>query len=1086
MVQQLTEQRPCHEYTDIAAAATRTGARRADAMYQCRKAYLEHVEDMDTSNAQKQFEQLRSAKEVFSKQFQSISDDVVGFVHEMDIRTLVDECRTPQETPQKPPSAEKFAFQGTAVGDFAYDLSTRSTSRTEWVEPLALVHAKGCIDDADVEFAQAAKGLRLIDDDLKRTDNVFITAIEIDVQLAAWVSRLRETTRMRSDIAPLLLQHAIGAKSVLGRRMQDRRELRTATDVAEINRVVPELVGRLDARRGADDAAVERLEPDMEDLLSVQAQLGHWNQSTQQHRDRTVLSLNVQVTGLDVEMAAASARLVWLSDQLLCVEEDALGRIRQSSDVAVATGSLQPHRAGLAYLYDIGVLYPFVNAQWYATLQASMVQEAEIAFIKQLIALELTQATTVLACISTWQATVADMLKAYLRSPSTDAATLYRIALSSVMTFVPSAAPCNFDGDWLQRAVHDMQLHEKYCLDQMQDGFVQAKDLHSSVVALAHKAWVNQCLAVLNATSAGLRAAVHALDETSGPRQDAERSFRSAKEDLASCRHKLRCCFEAHRRSHDMQLAIRDSMLHLRQILTTHTKVESVARLASLKTTKYLWDQLATYQSESFASVFEDASELESQMEQMSREQELLTVQVERAEGLVGAKEAAWKAAVWVHMGASVRVQRWQSSLHAVLHLVLDLETKRQRALELDLHLHAGVADDLHQNGGTIPAPIIADVLVVDSTLIESSMLRLELQKQTRLTQRSANRVRVLERMCRQETELLQSYPPSDIPVANAFRTLHEHMHTASDASWRRCHAQAAAFAEENWLVQHRKNVVLAVQSLLTAAIDAHDGNKATLDDLVRTQLAMVDGIGSNPEQLAPKRPMDAMHLMLFLNASASATWARQVNLKRTVLQEAMYIKRTDKLEWFKVDPNCPEYVANADSVINHSAVHSFGSVNPAPALFDIPLMQLWGAFDSITIHKRVELERQLRHLALSVDLRAADVDVHEAILGGDLKSKDVAEVYGRPKRLAGGQFASLMASFVSAVRTAKFIRRLIAHKHAIQQKNQIFAAATDRLRDVQLLAALVAIPCKLLTHATVMTVIGPFLRDSLFRGIRL
>ncbi|RLO12189.1 hypothetical protein DYB28_004623 [Aphanomyces astaci] len=387
------------------------------------------------------------------------------------------------------------------------------------------------------------------------------------------------------------------------------------------------------------------------------------------------------------------------------------------------------------------------------------------------------------------------MLNAYLRSPSTDAATLYRVALSSVMTFVPSAAPCNFDGDWLQRAVHDMQVHEKYCLDQMQDGFVQAKDLHSSVVALAHKAWVNQCLAVLNATSAGLRAAVHALDETSGPRHDAERSFRSAKENLASCRHKLRCCFEAHRRSHDMQLAMRDSMLHLRQILTTHTKVESVARLASLKTTKPLWDQLATYQSESFASVFEHANELESQVEQMSREQELLTVQVERAEGLVGAKEAAWKAAVWVHMGASVRVQRWQSSLHAVLHLVLDLESKRQRALELDLHLHAGVADDLHQNGGTIPAPIIADGLV--------------------------------------------SYPPSDIPVANAFRTLHEHMHTASDASWRRCHAQAAAFAEENWLVQHRKNVVLAVQSLLTAAIDAHDGNKATLDDLVRTQLAM-------------------------------------------------------------------------------------------------------------------------------------------------------------------------------------------------------------------------------------------------------
>ncbi|RHY02606.1 hypothetical protein DYB36_012570, partial [Aphanomyces astaci] len=127
----------------------------------------------------------------------------------------------------------------------------------------------------------------------------------------------------------------------------------------------------------------------MEDLLSVQTHLGHWNQSTQQHRDRTILSLNDQVTGLDVEMAAASARLVWLSDQLSCVEEDALGRIRQCSDVAAATGSLQPHRAGLANLYDVGVLYAFVNAQWYATLQASMVQEAEIAFIKELIALEL-------------------------------------------------------------------------------------------------------------------------------------------------------------------------------------------------------------------------------------------------------------------------------------------------------------------------------------------------------------------------------------------------------------------------------------------------------------------------------------------------------------------------------------------------------------------------------------------------------------------------------------------------------------------------------------------------------------------------
>ncbi|RHY30125.1 hypothetical protein DYB32_004589 [Aphanomyces invadans] len=1388
---------------DHEIAACRADARRVDTLYHHRNAFLEQLNDVDTSNAQKHFEQLRAAKEAFRQRFQAFDDDVVSFVHEHDVKILVDECsralRPPKVVAKK--AMPVFVYQDSHLGGMEKTTEAATPPAPcagQWIEPLALLQAKGRIEDADVEFTESVKCLRLVDDDLKRTDNVFITPSEIELQLDTWLGRLRATRRARTDIAPRLIEHARGGKAVLFRRMQAHREMRTASDVSEIDQVVPAVQGRLGARKATDAAAIDRLQPavaaelagfvkaelawtharftdttlkdkpiprdmlpfstfvwcpcdrpsvqnallalvfalrtsrqrgqpevalcppvnvhdrplwlqheqlvslpqdmegvddivaaqqtlladawrlcgqvlfvtgsfltsttalddaggstrrgfmhvwhiqldaraasivrqtslpapvnttmldvdatfvcddcrslrpetlvaspchqctfrrpqdnpafaalvsevasmlqqpvphglqspppstqlapalyqlrkshaerqwlhnkaayvrggeleqvparaagvveferhvfdryaqDVDDLVTIQASLQQLKQAKQRHSRSTVVGFDVQCAGLGVALATTTSRIAWLRDQMLCLEEDAVGRMQRATDLAA--GTLLPYRALIKSLQELCGQYTAVNDQCYAALQDSIVYEAEIAFAQDAI---------VTSCISSWELQVASMLETITAvAPAEDAHKLFSAAMAPVFTFVPSVAPCNFDGEWLQRAVTDLQVHEKHVLDRIEDGFVHAKHLDSArfeatygvrsdvaaeaipldvpcailrdvawtrpdqamdveeawasihamaarvqdetmdrrkkylhsrccilflqtVVEMAHQAWVRQCHHVLDVNSTGLAAAERHLHEMSGPRLDSERAFRAAKDDLSLCRHKLRCFDEEQARNSQVQVALRESMLHLREILATQSHVESVARQANLKQTKRLWDELLAFQSTCFASAFEDASQLEAQMDRMVVERALLSSHVDRAEDLVTAKEAAWKSALWAHLCATIRVQKWQTSLYSLLHVVVELETKRQRALDLDLYVHAdAVKGDATQ--------------FVDSALIESSMLRLELQKQSRLTQYSFNRVRTHEmvqicldeaaRKTRLNNALVDRCRFLDRTLAQlramaagstahtadkVYRALDQVMHTALDASWRRCHIQTAAFAEENWLVQHRKNVVLALESMLATAVESHNENKATLAILQRAQADQVAACALAPSP--DVKPLDATHLMLILNARASATWSRQANLKRTVLHEAMHLKRADKLEWFKVDPH-HNRCAQASAV---DKVATFATLNPDPALFDVRAMQTWGRFPSLCADARGALELQLRRVALSWDLRAPNVDCHEAIWGGDLKSKDVVHIYGRPHRFTTDAFAARVRAVVAAISTAKYIRRFLAH----------------------------------------------------------
>ncbi|ETV98702.1 hypothetical protein H310_08798 [Aphanomyces invadans] len=760
---------------DHEIAACRADARRVDTLYHHRNAFLEQLNDVDTSNAQKHFEQLRAAKEAFRQRFQAFDDDVVSFVHEHDVKILVDECsralRPPKVVAKK--AMPVFVYQDSHLGGMEKTTEAATPPAPcagQWIEPLALLQAKGRIEDADVEFTESVKCLRLVDDDLKRTDNVFITPSEIELQLDTWLGRLRATRRARTDIAPRLIEHARGGKAVLFRRMQAHREMRTASDVSEIDQVVPAVQGRLGARKATDAAAIDRLQPavaaelagfvkaelawtharftdttlkdkpiprdmlpfstfvwcpcdrpsvqnallalvfalrtsrqrgqpevalcppvhvhdrplwlqqeqlpqdmegvddivaaqqtlladawrlcgqvlfvtgsfltsttalddavthaiamkkhvwhiqldaraasivrqtslpapvnttmldvdatfvcddcrslrpetlvaspchqctfrrpqdnpafaalvsevasmlqqpvphglqspppstrltqlapalyqlrkshaerqwlhnkaahadlaaarvagvveferhvfdryaqDVDDLVTIQASLQQLKQAKQRHSRSTVVGFDVQCAGLGVALATTTSRIAWLRDQMLCLEEDAVGRMQRATDLAA--GTLLPYRALIKSLQELCGQYTAVNDQCYAALQDSIVHEAEIAFVKQLTDLEQAQDAIVTSCISSWELQVASMLETITAAaPAEDAHKLFSAAMAPVFTFVPSVAPCNFDGEWLQRAVTDLQVHEKHVLDRIEDGFVHAKHLDS-------------------------------------------------------------------------------------------------------------------------------------------------------------------------------------------------------------------------------------------------------------------------------------------------------------------------------------------------------------------------------------------------------------------------------------------------------------------------------------------------------------------------------------------------------------------------------------------------------------------------------
>ncbi|KAF0682797.1 Aste57867_25096 [Aphanomyces stellatus] len=611
-------------------------------------------------------------------------------------------------------------------------------------------------------------------------------------------------------------------------------------------------------------------------------------------------------------------------------------------------------------------------------------------------------------------------------------------------------------------------------------------------VARCQHAWVAQCHDVLARVAAGLLAATDDLHRVTPPRHDSERLYRAAMDDLAACQHRLRCWHDTQRRTAQVAAAMHAGMLHLREILTLQTKVEATARQHNLKATKTLWDALATYQSECFASAFEAATSVEQQLERLAADGNLLDAQLERCAAAVDAKRAAWLAALWTHLRVSGTVQKWHNGLYTLLHTIVALECKRQKTLQRDLDAATGVVE------------LSADEFV-DSFLIRSSIFRLERQKQARLVQLSGNHVRLLERLLRHESERLtmtveeaarkqrlndllahrcrfldathaQTAALETPKTHHVFGLLLRRLKDGSDAGWQRFTVQTAAFAEENWMVQHRKNVVLALDDLLVDAQATHAADNESMAQMQDEQDAMAADIESSWTPSAMPKPLDAVHLMLLLNARASATWARHVNVQRTVLHETMYMKRADKLEWFKIDPLAPEFAtarvgylgAEGDLICNRLEIKRadadaelakdrcqqymlttmddkapvFAAFNPDPTLFDVAVIGQWTAAISLCVTRRRHVELLLRRETLTHDLRELNLNCHEYLLGGDLKSKDLVKIYGRPKRISSDAFADRLRFFVLAVGAAKYIKRFYLHREAIRMKKEFHVAS--------------------------------------------
>ncbi|KAH9155867.1 hypothetical protein AeRB84_002192 [Aphanomyces euteiches] len=615
--------------------------------------------------------------------------------------------------------------------------------------------------------------------------------------------------------------------------------------------------------------------------------------------------------------------------------------------------------------------------------------------------------------------------------------------------------------------------------------------------SFCHEAWQKQCHEVITVASQGLSNVMEKLLQAAGPHHETSRAYRAALEDHSTCLHKLRCWHEQDVRHTTAAAAVREGLLYLRDMHTLQTELGAIARQHNLKETKWLWDNLAHYQSESFDTWFRKASQLELLMERMAEDGVLLQSQVERSTSNVIAKQGEWKAAEWIYRTYCVSALKWQKTLHELVETTVGLEIKRQRAIEVELDIHAGVAELKESDSSQF----------VDSDLIQSSMLRLEMQKQSRLAIQSFNRVRVLERLRRYEGELLQvcidesqrktkvhaamiqhchMLETTSIQMAKlvksgtnpTFDKLSHLLHKFSKLSTQNVHEQVSAFAKDNWLVQHRQKVLRAIDVLREEASIIHEQNKTTQAQLVATHEALLKQVESCQLLSSAHKTLDAVHLMLFLNSRASATLARQVNLKKTALHEAVYMKRAEMIEWFKVDPQCAEYEsarvgyigAECDLIFNRweiqrvdaeaEASHvrcqqyilrpeSRGSIfNPNPELFDIAAITKWTASDSICINRRLEVAKQLRREAMSHDLR--ELDVEESIFGGDLAFKDVVKIYGRDIE------PSSRDKFVRVVQVAKYAKRFVVYKQALDRMKQFYRESKRSLEDIQRLQALI------------------------------
>ncbi|KAH9097840.1 hypothetical protein Ae201684P_001314 [Aphanomyces euteiches] len=884
---------------------------------------------------------------------------------------------------------------------------------------------------------------------------------------------------------------------------------------------------------------LDRYSQDIKECLHEAASLSVLRTDKYRILESTVTEYELDAIGVKEKLRAINTAVAIVTHQMKVVESDAEARVVEMISRADKLTCL---RDNLLEIVRLSQEYIKLQQEWSQLQDQVSVKKSELVLLKRLIELEKTSHKAIDECIHEQLSQIHDIK-------------------TSIQTFSPSISPTNCVAEELARAVLDIQTHEKYCRDRIETGLIHAKDYENTIQYIAtvreakskfsqtylvssqeqeyptpkdvfadvaftgqndifetweslgvmlnrleyeklirqerylasccivtfaqtyasfcHEAWQKQCHEVITVASQGLSNVMEKLLQAAGPHHETSRAYRAALEDHSTCLHKLRCWHEQDVRHTTAAAAVREARQH------------------NLKETKWLWDNLAHYQSESFDTWFRKASQLELLMERMAEDGVLLQSQVERSTSNVIAKQGEWKAAEWIYRTYCVSALKWQKTLHELVETTVGLEIKRQRAIEVELDIHAGVAELKESDSSQF----------VDSDLIQSSMLRLEMQKQSRLAIQSFNRVRVLERLRRYEGELLQvcidesqrktkvhaamiqhchMLETTSIQMAKlvksgtnpTFDKLSHLLHKFSKLSTQNVHEQVSAFAKDNWLVQHRQKVLRAIDVLREEASIIHEQNKTTQAQLVATHEALLKQVESCQLLSSAHKTLDAVHLMLFLNSRASATLARQVNLKKTALHEAVYMKRAEMIEWFKVDPQCAEYEsarvgyigAECDLIFNRweiqrvdaeaEASHvrcqqyilrpeSRGSIfNPNPELFDIAAITKWTASDSICINRRLEVAKQLRREAMSHDLR--ELDVEESIFGGDLAFKDVVKIYGRDIE------PSSRDKFVRVVQVAKYAKRFVVYKQALDRMKQFYRESKRSLEDIQRLQALI------------------------------
>ncbi|OQS06606.1 hypothetical protein THRCLA_01361 [Thraustotheca clavata] len=568
--------------------------------------------------------------------------------------------------------------------------------------------------------------------------------------------------------------------------------------------------------------------------------------------------------------------------------------------------------------------------------------------------------------------------------------------------------------------------------------------------------------------------------EASTPRVEAQKAYRIALEDENELHHQRLQWSIKVQNNNQVRNFIATKILQLRHLATVQSDVEGFAQQHNRKETKPIWDKMAAYQGECFATGIEEATQLDQERERLEKDGQLLEQQAIRCNQNVSNRKSKWENSAWNHTLASLRLTKAESWLYKSMEQVLLLERKRQKDTECQIILYVnGLESDKESK-----------VEFADGHLIQSAILRLEVQKQARLDQLAYNRMRLLERLLRQENELLEMAKEearrkdhyntttklrcefidnthsavqnlglkvaTKPKIQEVYAHLKSSLTTLGNKSWLDYMEQTAAFAENHWDVQHRLNCVEAISLLYDQAKILYQQEHERYSILCSKQAETL----ATPSTINDSNyvPLDTVHLMLYLNAKGSGHWARQVNMKRTGLHEAMHLKKSDMNEWAKVDKDCNEYTmarkayiaAENDLVFNRfeikladskssegatqcqqyvlSTINDKKSVflkyHPDPKNFDCDAMISWSTSQIIYVDMQNQLQIQLRQVALGFDLREFSLNWNERLLGGDLNYDDIVAIYGCPKRLE--RLQENYSYVVLAAAVAKYSKRWI------------------------------------------------------------